>query len=88
MIPVGVRGRADKLLEIMQIYSSESLIVIDMNSYPIECGVCNALGFHRHCVPWYCEPVLEGHSEGGYRTVCKPCHDKWAAWSEQQIAVA
>jgi len=49
---------------------------------PHECAMCGGLGFHAHAVPWYCGPVLEGESEGGYKIVCEPCHDKWAKWSD------
>lgn len=44
--------------------------------------MCGAVGFHEHAVPWYCGPVAEGESEGGYKTVCKGCHDKWAEWDD------
>lgn len=56
--------------------------VIDLNAEPYECAMCGSIGFHKHAVPWYCGPVLEGQSEGGYKSVCKPCHDRWEAWSD------
>ena len=56
--------------------------VISLNEEEDECSMCGGLGFHRHAVPWYCGPVLEGQSEGGYKTVCEPCHDRWTAWTE------
>lgn len=49
---------------------------------PDECNMCGALGYHTNAVPWYCGPVAEGESEGGYKCVCKPCHDRWAAWDD------
>ena len=61
----------------------EIALIIDMWAAPIECGKCGIEDFHNYCVPWYCGPVLEGESEGGYRTVCKSCHDKWAKWSDK-----
>ena len=48
---------------------------------PEECNMCDSVGFHTHAVPWYCGPVQEGKSEGGYKVVCKPCHDKWELWN-------
>ena len=56
--------------------------VINISEEPDECSMCGNMDFHRHAVPWYCGPVLEGESEGGYKTVCKSCHDRWAVWSE------
>lgn len=38
------------------------------------------LGYHSHAVPWYCGPVAEGESEGGYKTVCARCYGRWEAW--------
>lgn len=49
---------------------------------PEECNMCGALGYLAHAVPWYCGPVAEGESEGGYKSVCKVCHDRWAAWDD------
>ena len=63
----------------------EIALIVDMNAQPVECGMCGAEGFHDHCVPWYCGPVLEGESEGGYRTVCKLCHNKWEDWANQSV---
>lgn len=56
--------------------------VIHLWEEPTECNMCGAVGFHAHAVPWYCGPVAEGESEGGYKTVCKGCHDKWAKWDD------
>lgn len=49
---------------------------------PIECAMCSAFGDWTWCVPYYCGPVAEGCSEGGYRSVCKKCHDRWARWND------
>lgn len=57
-------------------------LVVHLWQEPQECNMCGAVGHHRHAVPWYCGPVLEGGSEGGYKTVCEPCHDRWAKWSD------
>ena len=64
---------------------TEIVIVIDLNAQTVDCGMCGIEGFHDYCVPWYCGPVRDGESEGGYRTVCKSCHDKWAEWDNQKI---
>lgn len=56
--------------------------VINLWAEPLECAMCGALGHWRHAVPWYCGPVAEGDSEGGYNTTCEPCHDRWAAWND------
>lgn len=47
---------------------------------PDECNMCGALGYHSHAVPWYCGPVAEGDSEGGYKAVCVRCYGRWEAW--------
>lgn len=47
---------------------------------PDECSMCGVLGFHVHCVPWYCGPVASGESEGGYKAVCARCYGRWEAW--------
>ena len=46
----------------------------------VECAMCGESTRHHYAVPWYCGPVAEGASDGGYKCVCKPCHDRWAAW--------
>jgi hypothetical protein len=56
--------------------------VIHLQGEPHECSMCGAVGFHEHAVPWYCGPVMEGDSDGGYKTVCKKCHDRWASWND------
>ncbi len=48
----------------------------------VDCAMCDEPTRHRYAVPWYCGPVAEGESEGGYKCVCKPCHDRWAAWND------
>lgn len=60
--------------------------VIDLSAEPDECSMCHAVDFHTHAVPWYCGPVREGQSEGGYKTVCRACHDRWAAWNDSVSA--
>lgn len=57
-------------------------LVIHLWRDPDECNMCAALGFHSHAVPWYCGPVASGESEGGYKTVCEKCYDRWAAWDD------
>lgn len=59
------------------------ITVIRMWEILIECAMCGKEGFHRHAVPWYCGPVREGCSEGGYKTVCRRCHDRWAVWNDK-----
>lgn len=51
--------------------------------HPIECGMCGDIVYDpvTYDVPWYCGPVMEGCSDGGYRTVCKKCFNKWEAWN-------
>jgi hypothetical protein len=48
----------------------------------IDCAMCEAVGDWLHCVPYYCGPVAEGCSEGGYRAVCPTCHNRWARWHD------
>jgi len=45
------------------------------------CAMCEKPGDHRHAVPWHCGPVLEGESQGGYKSVCPTCYDRWETWS-------
>lgn len=47
-----------------------------------ECNMCGALGYHHKCVPWYCGPVAEGDSEGGYKSVCNSCYTRWERWND------
>ncbi|MGE0675056.1 MAG: hypothetical protein AB7O64_18590 [Methylibium sp.] len=58
----------------------DSVLRIYLWRDPDECSMCGTLGYHSHAVPWYCGPVAYGESEGGYKTVCKRCHDRWEAW--------
>lgn len=58
------------------------VITILMNEDPLDCAMCGKEGWWRSAVPWYCGPVMEGQSEGGYKTVCRRCHDRWAAWND------
>lgn len=50
--------------------------------FEIECAMCPAVGDWLHCVPYYCGPVADGCSHGGYRCVCPPCYDRWARWND------
>ena len=59
--------------------------VIYLWKEPIECNMCGVVGFHEHAIPWYYGPVAEGESDGGYKTVCKTCHDKWACWNDSLL---
>lgn len=59
-------------------------LLIDLTPHqPIECAMCEAVGLFDCAVPYYCGPVLEGQSQGGYRCVCRPCYRRWEAWSER-----
>ncbi len=49
---------------------------------PEPCPMCGVLGRWTWAVAWYCGPVQDGASEGGYKAVCKWCHDRWAAWDD------
>lgn len=49
---------------------------------PIDCAMCPAVGDWLHCVPYYCGPVAEGCSEGGYRAVCQSCYKRWSRWND------
>lgn len=56
--------------------------VVTLWDMPVECAMCGREGNHTHAVPWYCGPVMEGASDGGYKTVCESCCARWAAWSD------
>jgi hypothetical protein len=58
---------------------TDQIEVIEMQSYGYDCAMCGTYSTDRFAVPWYEEPVPEGQSQGGYASVCKPCHDQWAA---------
>jgi hypothetical protein len=49
---------------------------------PIDCAMCGKPTFDHFAVPWYCGPVATGESEGGYRSTCRCCHDRWARWDD------
>jgi hypothetical protein len=66
----------------MERSGGEILVVRLWEPEPIDCSMCDAQGDWLHCVPYYCGPVAEGCSEGGYRSVCPTCHDKWARWND------
>lgn len=50
---------------------------------PVDCCMCEKPTHSRMCVPYYCGPVLEEQSEGGYKTACEPCYARWEAWSDK-----
>ncbi len=54
--------------------------MVTMQEHGYDCAMCGVYSTDRYAVPWYEEPVRSGASEGGYASVCKPCHDKWDAW--------
>ncbi len=56
--------------------------VIHLWDEPIDCAMCLKPTWDHFAVPWYCGPVREGESDGGYKATCKPCHDRWAAWND------
>ena len=49
---------------------------------PCECCMCDKLTFSDKAVPYYCGPVREGQSEGGYKTACDDCYAKWERWND------
>lgn len=53
---------------------------------PDMCCICEQPGFYRDAVPYYCAPVLEGHSEGGYKVACPNCYERWERWSSMLLA--
>jgi hypothetical protein len=52
----------------------------------VECCMCPQQADHSFAVPYYCGPVLEGHSEGGYKVACAWCYARWEAWSNATLA--
>jgi len=61
---------------------TEQIRVIYLSSRDVECAMCGISGIHSLAVPWYCGPVAEGESEGGYKDVCRPCFSKWESLHE------
>lgn len=57
-----------------------AVLIVHLWAGPDQCNVCGAEGFHSHAVPWYCGPVAMGASDGGYKSVCRSCYERWAAW--------
>ncbi len=47
---------------------------------PVECCICGKDTHSPHAVPYYCGVVREGQSEGGYKSACEPCYNRWEAW--------
>ena len=58
------------------------ITIINMTPRDYQCAMCDEWTVDEYAIPWYCGPVRSGQSEGGYRSVCKPCHDKWEAWDD------
>lgn len=55
--------------------------IIHMWVEPNECAMCGAIGFHSCCVPWYYNPTVEPLNDGGYKSVCNTCHDRYSKWA-------
>lgn len=53
---------------------------------PADCCMCGKPTFDHWAVPYYCGPVLEGESEGGYRAACEPCYKRWEKWNDKIMA--
>ena len=51
--------------------------VIQMQQFEFECAMCGVLSSSNKAVPFYCEPVREGESKGGYASVCDGCYEEW-----------
>lgn len=49
---------------------------------PADCCMCGRPTLSARAVPYYCGPVREGASEGGYSTACDRCADKWERWND------
>jgi len=53
--------------------------VINLQQFSYDCAMCGKESNDKKAVPFYCEPVSEGESDGGYASVCDPCYDVWEA---------
>jgi len=47
---------------------------------PVDCCICGKDTTDHYAVPYYCGPVREGKSEGGYKAACARCYARWEAW--------
>ena len=54
---------------------------------PVACCMCERETFDHFAVPYYCGPVLDGQSEGGYRVACAGCYRRWSDWSDARTRV-
>lgn len=55
---------------------------------PVECCMCGRPTFSHLCVPYYCGPVAEGQSQGGYAVACGPCYGRWERWHDGMVEYA
>ena len=56
----------------------DRILVINMQSMVYNCGMCDEESEDKYAVPFVNgEPVPECESDGGYRSVCKPCFEDW-----------
>jgi hypothetical protein len=48
----------------------------------VECCMCGRPTLSKLCVPYYCGPVREGCSAGGYDHACERCYARWERWND------
>jgi hypothetical protein len=61
-------------------------IVHLIHDMEVECCVCDRPTFSKLCVPYYCGPVRQGCSEGGYSHACERCYARWERWNDAGMA--
>lgn len=52
----------------------------------VDCCICERPTVSKLCVPYYCGPVREGCSEGGYSHACERCYARWERWNDAGMA--
>ncbi len=69
----------------IKVTTKAGVIIHYMQADWIECAMCGKEIMYseigpNYGVPWYQGPCRSTFPEAGGKTVCKPCHDRWAEW--------
>lgn len=65
---------------------ADHTVVHLIHEMEVECCMCGRATFSKLCVPYYCGPVRDGCSEGGYAHACERCYARWERWNDGIVA--